>query len=61
MNNIHLNSQVIETGRLLSNATFTYDMHMAVQPIYTNGTVANRLTVVDGTGRVWDFGTCQYV
>lgn len=54
-NNIYLNTQAVETNRLLGSATFTYDIHIAWETNYEdNGNT--HWKVVDGTGRRLDFG-----
>jgi YD repeat-containing protein len=55
VNNVHLNTQVVES-RMLGNATFTYDIHAINQTVYVNGVSSTHRTIVDGTGRILDFG-----
>src|SRR5258708_2000501 len=55
--NIAFNSQGVETARPMGNATFTYDIHVAQQMIYTSpGVGALHWIVMDGDGSRLDFG-----
>ena len=55
--NIHFDSQPVELGRPMANATFTYDIHLATQTLFDtacNGSTHRML--VDGDATRYDFG-----
>ncbi|MEP6755133.1 MAG: hypothetical protein ABJA67_06515, partial [Chthonomonadales bacterium] len=57
INNIHVNSQVVEASRSMANATFTYDAHITTQTVYnSSGVGSTHWMLVDGDGSRLDFG-----